>query len=512
MSTFGLTAQGFFKKRYEDIEKELQDALRAIDSELNLAPDSVASKIIASFTLPLSGAWDALQALFSSQLSDAAEVINLDGVVALIGVSRLGASESTAWVIAVGDPNTVLPVGRVVSVVESGERFDSLAAVTIPLTLTAVAYVRAIVSAPTASQTYEFYIYSPVVVTIPFSTGLSPTPQTVAAAFVAAVNANAVALTVVVPFSNPDGSFGVRIIDPDVPVTVAIDATPDTLTVQAHGAVLRMEAENVGPIAAAANQLSVIETPVSGWQSVFNPFDAELGRNIETDAELRARREQSLQGAGFSVVEAIRARLLQDVDSVTAAIVIENELDVTDSATPVGRPPHSFEAVVQGGDDTAVAQRLWEVKPAGIRPVSSQNVGPYKVSENIIDTMGISHLIEFSRPVVVPVFCRVTVMLHPEELALVPVDYIDAIKNVVVAFGDALLIGVDVLPGRIEKTIFDSILGLYAVTVEVSTSAIGGVITKARTLPLSIGSGSIADFDVATTAVVTVTNIADTDY
>jgi len=514
--SFGLSSSGFDKKRYEDIEAELQDAFRAIDPEINLAPDGLSAHIIAAFALSLAEAWDVLQALYSSQLSDAAEGVNLDGVAAFTGVNRLGASKSVVTAIAAGDAGTVLPIGRVASVQDSGERFESTAAVTIPAAFAGLAYLRAIVATPTAAQTYVFAISSPVIASVNILTGGAPTPQTVGAAFVAAVNANPTMLTALIPFTNAlTGAFGFTVTDLDIPVTVTLTTAPDANTIQARGVAIPMQAQNDGPVAAAENQLNVIETPVSGWNEIFNPDDAVFGRDIETDAELRLQREQSLQASGFSVTEAIRSHIRQDVTGVTAVIVIENELDVTDSATPVGRPPHSLEAVVQGGDDTEIAQRLYEVKAATIPAVSSQNVGQYKVTKNILDSMGINHVISFSRPVQLTIYARVTVMLHPEEGALVPVDYVDRIKSAVVAFGDALQIGVDILPGRIETAVFESVGGLYAVTVEISTSAIVPApdpIQKARTLPLEIGNTSIADFALANVAVVTVGTVGDTDY
>ena len=118
-----------------------------------------------------------------------------------------------------------------------------------------------------------------------------------------------------------------------------------------------------GPILALAGTLTTIETPIDGWSTVTNANNGTPGRAVESDSELRIRRAQSLQVGGAGTVEAIRSRLLEQVDDVSAVTIIENRTDAVDID---GRPAHSFEAVVSGGIDQDIANMLWLVKPAGI--------------------------------------------------------------------------------------------------------------------------------------------------
>ena len=64
-------------------------------------------------------------------------------------------------------------------------------------------------------------------------------------------------------------------------------------------------AQNAGSIICPANTLTFIETPVSGLDAVTNLLDGATGRDIETDAELRIRRKESLRvvGAGSVVTK-----------------------------------------------------------------------------------------------------------------------------------------------------------------------------------------------------------------
>jgi hypothetical protein len=75
----------------------------------------------------------------------------------------------------------------------------------------------------------------------------------------------------------------------------------------------------VGAIAIAANTLTVIGSPMTGWTSITNPLDCLKGRSIETDTQAKERRNQLLTAAGNSTLAACIAasRKVAGVTSVT---------------------------------------------------------------------------------------------------------------------------------------------------------------------------------------------------
>lgn len=156
--------------------------------------------------------------------------------------------------------------------------------------------------------------------------------------------------------------------------------------------------ENVGPVSAAIGKLTVIETPIAGWDTATNAAAAVEGRLRETDEQLKVRREQSLQKSASATVDAIRANLL-NLAGVTFADVFENDKDVTDSA---GRPPHSLECVVQGAADDDVAQEIWTSKAGGIQTVGN-------TSGTATDATGTPRVVPFSRPTDVPLLMEITI-------------------------------------------------------------------------------------------------------
>jgi hypothetical protein len=166
------------------------------------------------------------------------------------------------------------------------------------------------------------------------------------------------------------------------------------------------EAENTGPITVQSETLTVIATTVSGWNSITNPNPATPGRNIDSNATLRERREAQLTASGSTTTAAIRADLLE-LEAIEAVLALEN----TTSAGVDGLPPHSFEMVIwdgglQAADDNEVAQTIWDNKPSGIGPQGSS-------SGIATDSNGDEHSVRFTRATSTPI--HIAIELTPRE-------------------------------------------------------------------------------------------------
>lgn len=200
------------------------------------------------------------------------------------------------------------------------------------------------------------------------------------------------------------------------------------------------EALEPGPTVANANTLTNRETLITGWESVTNPEDAQLGSNIESDAEYRQRREDELFAQGGGTVDGIRADLLQ-LETVVAVNVIEN----TDTVPVGGLPPKSFCAIVRSDpgadDDQAIADCIWENKPAGIQAFGTEMVV-------VTDSEGGAHAVGFSRPAETDVYVALRLTTDASYIGH------DALKTILVASAETpntpgyLDVGVDVYAGR----------------------------------------------------------------
>lgn len=114
-----------------------------------------------------------------------------------------------------------------------------------------------------------------------------------------------------------------------------------------------------------------------------------------------------------------------------------------------GRPPKSFEAVVSGGSDADVAEEIWLSKPAGIQTFGNVNGG---AGVPIIDSQGDTQIIFFSRPTPIYIWVQLTLTLYSEETF--PVNGVQLVADSILAYGQSLGIGVDVLLQRVLCQIF----------------------------------------------------------
>lgn len=241
------------------------------------------------------------------------------------------------------------------------------------------------------------------------------------------------------------------------------------------------ESEFTGAAAAAnAGTITVISTPLVGWNSATNPLDAEEGQDVEGDPPLRTRRTLEITRQGGSPVDGIQADLL-DVAGVISSTVFENAQPFVDAD---GLPPHSIEAVVQGGADADVAAQIFASIAGGIRAFGND------VTETVEDSRGNSHTIQFSRPTVRNVWLEVDLDVDADVFpATGDVD----IQTALAAFGDSTYeVGDDVIASKLVDVVF----GIAGV-VDVTEIRLGFAPAPAGTVNLTIGSRELADLDTA---------------
>ena len=305
MAIFGLTAQGFVRKRIEDIEAEINDSFRtAFGEQINLDDRSRFGQIRGIFAERESLIWELAELVYNSQYPDTAIGTSLDNVVRITGITRLEATKSVVTVNLLGTAATIVPGGTILSVDgNSVARFVTRNDVALGGGLDEIQTITFDAVPDSGAFTIDFEgDTSP-------SIGFGATAATVEAALEAMSSIDDVTVT---------GSFaggfvvtfvGDRVAKRDVPLmsissnTLLLVATPvvitvtETITGFEQGVVIA-DAETAGAVAAPAFTLTVIETPVFGLDTAINPLDAVIGRDLETDAELRDRRENTLQVGG----------------------------------------------------------------------------------------------------------------------------------------------------------------------------------------------------------------------
>lgn len=438
---YGVTPEGWNGKSFEVLQSELENRLRAnLGPGFSLIPQSVLGVIAGIIVDMLSEVWTVAEGVWLAFDESAAEGVAQDNLAAITGTERLLATASSAAVVLTGVNGTVVAAGKVVSVQGAGTRF-SLA--TGAVLATASAWAPSTVYAVGARVANGGNSYQAVVAGTSAGSG------------------------------GPTGSTATQV---DGTVTWRWLGTGAAL------AEVRAEAAETGPVPALANTLTIIETPVSGWQGVTNPADAELGRAEETAEELRIRRRVELRALGRASVDAIRGRLLDPelVPGARSAIVFENPTDTTNVD---GMPPHSIEALVEGGEDADIREVVFSSKAAGIATYGT-------TSGTVVDASGVSHTVRHSRPTLVTIWISGQVVVNPTAPSEDAVA-LEAIEAAVLAYGASLQVGRDV---RYEK-VKGAVTALSYVE-DVSNFLIG-TSSPSGTANIVIGTRQRASFDSA---------------
>jgi uncharacterized phage protein gp47/JayE len=409
MADYGLTPTGFKPKTLEDLRTEVEDDEKsAFGSTLDVSDTSLLGQINGIVCEQFAELWEGLEAVYHSQGSDDSTDAALDAVCLLTGTVREAARSSEVVLTLTGDNGTSVPAENQASVDGTGDIFQTLESVTLE-TLDAWVDNTAYVIGDRVTNVDRCYIC--------ITSGTSE-----------------------------NGGAG--------PTSTSDDITDGTAHWRYMGegdSAADVEAESVetGVVVGNSGTITVIETPVSGWQSVINLEDADLGADIETDESLRIRRELELARAGKSPADAIRADIL-DVEGVTHATVFYNDTDETDAD---GVPPHSVEVLVRGGDDQDIWDTLFDSVAAGIRTFGTEE-GTTEDSE------GTEHPIKFSRPEEIEIYVDVFVTKDPDTY---PADGDDQIKEAIVTAGDARGAGLDAVASWVTAQVF-SVTGVLDVT------------------------------------------------
>ena len=211
-----------------------------------------------------------------------------------------------------------------------------------------------------------------------------------------------------------------------------------------------------------------IQTPEANWTSV-SIVSATPGTNQETLAEARVRRANSLLVAGSATLESIRSAILNNVPSVTACIVQENQYDYLDI---YGNSAHSIHVICQSADmgsaeQKAIAAQIWAKRAGGI------NMNGFSIV-NITDSQGNIHGIQFDYSGTTAVNVVVNYSLFPTDPNPAPSDVTAALTAALTAVFAAQAIG--------ENALYFRVLGACA--------AVSGI--KINTLTLNGGAADVA--------------------
>ena len=461
MADYGLTPEGFKQKRLADIIQSMGSRIAdQLGVQISTEANSVFGQLIGVFSYEIADLWEQAAQVYGAMYPHTASGASLDNSAALAGITPIAAEKTTVLCTCYGTSGTAIPYGSqigagnlVFECAETSAYIDaakaSYASISVPSVVVGRVY--------TVSINGTLYSYTAVA---------DDTASLILTNIGSQINMESISAQV------ENDALVIETIDQEDTFSVTVS----NLNVDSVGTPILFECTEVGAINPAVGSITDIITTYTGWERVANNLPANVGRLAETDTALRQRWNSSLYTRSVAMTDSIASALML-LNGVTSATVYENE---TDSVDAEGRPPHSVEAVVAGGDAQDIGLTIWQKKAAGIDTFGSQSV-------EVTDSQGFPHTIYYNRPIAVPVWFNITITEYPEES--LPANASDLIVEAVLQYGSSLTVGNDVIVQRFMGAIYQAMQGIGYVNI---TASIDGSTYSVDNIP--IDSRHIAEF------------------
>lgn len=470
-AVYGLTKDGFRRKRLPeiltDINKRVADRLGV---EIQTGSNSLFGQLHGVYAYEIADLWEQAEDVYNAMYPNTATGVSLANAAGLAGIVPVAGTKSMLTATCYGTDGTSIPYGaRIASSAQNGSTWSCIeddAAITSSKAIYAALVIRGDI---VTGNTYKL------------------TVNDVETSYTAVDKDTAV--TVLNALSKKVGSDSIKTsIDNNVLSIRASSArsafriSAKGLTITSIGSPIRFQCINIGAIDPDTGTVTSIVTTTPGWSAVNNEYPTNVGQDAESDIALRQRWNLSLYTRAAAMTEAISAGVKNNVTGVTACMTYDNATDATDSD---GRPPHSIEVIVDGGDDEAIAQEVWRLKAGGISTYGT-------TSAQATDAMGLKHDIYFNRPDPVKVWFKVKISQNPDEE--LPSSAVSDITQALLARGQEQKIGEDVILQRYFAAVFKSTTGVGFIDLTAATGETAGAYSTDN---ISISPRQKSVFDVS---------------
>ena len=222
------------------------------------------------------------------------------------------------------------------------------------------------------------------------------------------------------------GDAGIEFLSEDISVseegTLVYYNLNEDVTISDGGTVVaKFICNDYGEYAPTSTSKFIIQTPLNGLKDVtidYENANIVVGRLVETDEELRRRREYSVQQTSTSTLASIKSNLYS-LDGVLHATYFEND---TEETNELGIPMKSFEFVVDGGDENDITDVIFTNKTAGTRAYGTTLI-------NKIDSEGNIYSIGFTKAEPINIGIDIKVQTSAPQSNSWKQNIINALKN-----------------------------------------------------------------------------------
>lgn len=438
MAEYGVTDKGFNIKRLDTIMEEIHtDLTEAFGFDTRLTKPSFLDTLITTFSYQISDLWETAQDNYYAKYPATATGVSLDNAVQYGGIRRAANKRTSYRLHCTGDDGTYVREEAIVATntspevrLKNADEFE----------ITRDAFNR--VSIKVASA--EVGVYSVTINGSQYS------------------------------FSSPDG------VEEDIITGLAKAITDDGYTITAKNNTLTIEdktisrsnvlilsdnlttssvtviatflTEEYGKITLPYGIVTKMVNNVTGFTAVTNLLEPTYGRKQENDIELRQSYIAKSALRSNTMIESIVGELLNNIENVESASGYENDTDYVDGR---GLPPHSIEIIVEGGDNSEIAQAILRRKAGGIQTYGSIEVGVPGVYGDTIP-------VRFNRPDYLYTWLKV--VLHGDKSQL-PTNYASLTIQALISDGAEFVAGTNLLTQLLNDGIYDAVAGLTYVEI-----------------------------------------------
>lgn len=427
MAKYGLTQQGPNIKRLDVILDEMHESMSnklKVNTKQN--PQSLLNHLLTNVADRIAELWEYGSDVYYSQYPTTAEGSSLDNAAQFGGTTREMPAKSYYSVLCTGLDGTTVPADTLIAT-------DTNPAINLTLTedaqITRSAFNKAVVvlaaENPTSvlSMALNGELYS--------ANDLEGLSRAVTDE----------AFTV----SYEDGKLIVEAVDTASSNTMVLS---ENLTTETVASVITFATVDYGDIVIPNGVITKIVKTVAGLQAVENVGSYVAGRLTETDVEMRQSYIDKIYSRSSAMLESIKSAILENVQGVLSVAPYENDTNETDS---MGRPPHSVEIVVDGGNATEIAQQILNTKAGGI--------STYGDVETVLHGVyGEDITVRFNRPAYVYVWFQVGVTLNANTNP--PTNYADLIKQTILECMEDVQAGCDVVPQKFTTALYKNVSGI----------------------------------------------------
>ena len=444
---YGLTTKGPNIKRLDVILEDMHSGLSerwGVNTRQN--PESLLNHLLTNISDAIAELWEFGEDVYYSQYPSFAEGTSLDNAAQYGGSTRETAAKSYYPVHCTGRDGTKLAAGTMISSTTNPTTQLTLTD-TKEITRSAFNRVEIKIASLGTGDVYTAAVNGAV---------FSYTPEELNA--VSILRGLAAAIT--------DEDFSVSVDEENELLKIeAKDLTStnvlvlsENLTTDTVTTILTFGTVDTGDILIPEGVITNIVKADAGLLKVVNLCSYVAGRDEESDPEFRQSYADKIFNRSSMMLESIRSAILNNVQGVASVAPYENATHEWDE---YGRPPHSIEIVVDGGDSTEIAQQILQKKAGGINTYGDTAVvlaGAY--DEDIT--------IRFSRPTTVYTWFRLGITLSKTEA--IPPNYVDLLRNVILENMDALDAGEDVIPQQFMSQLYKACSGISYIDIWLSAT------------------------------------------